>query len=150
MHSFEQNEHAFSTPQEQIQRNRFFAFFSFRSHVVYGRTDKRQKATDGVKDGHGVSSPARIQWRELRKRCEIQASYDGQIDGSTGKLRVPIYALVDGERGVLVERIVNYDQTFCPYGFHRLTALRTGVLTGYPSQIVGTRLRSDGTASATS
>lgn len=29
-----------------------------------------------------------------------------------------MYTLVDGERGVLVERIVNSEQTFCPHDFH--------------------------------
>lgn len=76
------------------------------SHVVSGDGDKRQKPADGVQDGHGVSRAARVQWRELRKGCEPQARYDGEIDGSTGKSRVSVHALVDGERGVLVERIV--------------------------------------------
>lgn len=79
--------------------------------------------------------------------CEIQARYDGEIDGSTGKSRVLIYALVDGERGVLVERIVDSEQTLCPHGCHRSTAEPTGVFVGYPSHRVGTQVRSDGTAS---
>ncbi|XPS75170.1 hypothetical protein M3J09_007277 [Ascochyta lentis] len=116
----------------------------FKSQVVYRRTDKRQKATDGVKEGHGVSSAARAQWRELRKGCEIQARYDGKIDGSTGKSRVSMCALVDGERGVLVERIVESDQTFCPHGLHRSTGVRVGIFTGYPGQRVGKRHRRDG------
>lgn len=49
-------------------------------------------------------------------------------------------ALVDGERGVLVERIVNSDQSFCPHGIHRSTASRTDVFTGYLGQRVGKRL----------
>jgi hypothetical protein len=73
-----------------------------------------------------------------------------EIDGSTGKSRVSMYALVDGERGVLVERIVNSDQGLCPYRLDRSTVLRTDVFRGYLSQTVGTRVRSDGMASATS
>lgn len=61
-----------------------------------------------------------------------------------------MYALVDGERGVLVERIVNSDQAFCPFRLYRTTVIRTGVFTGYLSQTAGTRGRSDGMASATS
>jgi hypothetical protein len=73
----------------------------------------------------------------------------GRSMAARAKSRVSTYALVDGERGVLVERIVNCDQTFCPHGFDRSTALQTGVFNGYLSQAVGKRDRSDGTASAT-
>jgi hypothetical protein len=120
------------------------------SHVVYRRTDKRQKATDGAKDSHGVSIPARAQWRELGKGCEIQARYDGEIDGSTGTLRVSMVALVDGERGVLVERIVKFDDRFWPYGCHRSTAEQMSVFSGYLGQRAGKRDRSDGITSTTS
>lgn len=116
-----------------------------------------------------VDAQTNVKWRQTA--CKTAMAFQGPLgfsgasygrdvshrQGMTGRSMAarasPGYrwdALVDGERGVLVERIVNSDQTFCPYRLRRSKILRTGVFTGYLSQTVGTRVRSDGMASATS